>query len=314
MEEVRDINSNLTDVDDILRDMKSSGGFTAKKMAVGVDILEKMCSDGECLRFLSFPACVMATGLRGVLTELIREKMFDVVVTTTGSLDHDLARIWEKYYHGSFDLDDKKLHRKQINRLGNILIPNESYGIVLEDRLQPMFGEIFSEQSEISGFELVGKLGECLKGEKKREESLTYWAYKNNIPVFIPGFFDGAVGSQLWMFWQTHKDLKINLFLDEQKLSDLVFSSEKTGALMLGGGISKHHTIWWNQFKDGLDYSVYVTTAAEFDGSLSGARMREAISWGKLKEDASFVTIDSDATLALPFMVSALKKRLREVR
>ncbi|OYT53952.1 MAG: deoxyhypusine synthase [Candidatus Altiarchaeales archaeon ex4484_2] len=311
MEEVEDIDSNLTEVDDIIKEMKASGGFTAKKFSVGVDILEKMCGDEECLRFLSFPACVMATGLRGVLRDLVKEKLFDVVVTTTGSLDHDLARLWKNYYHGSFELDDRELHRKQINRLGNILIPNESYGIVLEDRLQPMFGEIFRERKEISGHELVWKLGECLEKEENRENSLTYWAYKNDIPVFIPGFFDGAVGSQLWFYWQTRRDLKINLFLDEQKLSDLVFGSEKAGAFMVGGGISKHHTIWWNQFRDGLDYSVYVTTAAEFDGSLSGARMREAISWGKLKGDARFVTIDSDATVALPFMVAALKKRLK---
>ncbi len=311
MEEVVDIDSNLVDVDDIIREMKASGGFTAKKFSLGVDILERMCSDRECLRFLSFPACVMATGLRGVLRDLVKEKLFDVVVTTTGSLDHDLARLWKRYYHGSFELDDRELHRKQINRLGNILIPNESYGMVLEDRLQPIFSEVFRERSEISGHELVWMIGKHLGKEENRGDSLTYWAYRNRIPVFIPGFFDGAVGSQLWMFWQTRRGLKVNMFLDEQKLSDLVFDAEKTGAFMVGGGISKHHTIWWNQFREGLDYSVYVTTAAEFDGSLSGARMREAISWGKLREDATYVTIDSDATLALPFMVAALKKRLR---
>ena len=75
---------------------------------------------------------------------------------------------------------------------------------------------------------------------------------------------------------------------------------------MIGGGISKHHVIWWNQFKGGLDYAVYITTATQYDGSLSGARLTEAVSWGKVKEEAKYVTIDGDATIILPIMFSYL--------
>lgn len=75
---------------------------------------------------------------------------------------------------------------------------------------------------------------------------------------------------------------------------------------MIGGGISKHHTIWWNQFREGLDFAVYVTTAQEFDGSLSGAKLEEAISWRKVREDAKFVNVYGDATLILPMIFGAL--------
>ena len=106
------------------------------------------------------------------------------------------------------------------------------------------------------------------------------------------------------------RDFTIDLLQDEQELSDIVFDAEKTGALIVGGGISKHHVIWWAQFKDGLDCAVYLTTAVEHDGSLSGARVREAISWGKVKEQADSVTIEGDATVLLPLMVSALIERI----
>jgi deoxyhypusine synthase len=76
---------------------------------------------------------------------------------------------------------------------------------------------------------------------------------------------------------------------------------------MLGGGISKHHVIWWNQFKGGLDYAVYITTASQYDGSLSGARLTEAVSWGKVKEKAKYTTIDGDITIILPIMFSYLE-------
>jgi deoxyhypusine synthase len=145
---------------------------------------------------------------------------------------------------------------------------------------------------------------------KNKEESIIYWAYKNHIPLYIPGITDGAFGSQIWMYYQTHRDITIDILKDEQDLSDTVFVAKKTGALIIGGGISKHHVIWWNQFCNGLDYVVYITTAAEYDGSLSGAQTREAISWGKIKENADNVTIDGDATVMLPFMISALLERI----
>ncbi len=97
---------------------------------------------------------------------------------------------------------------------------------------------------------------------------------------------------------------------DEQLLSDLIWNAKKSGALIVGGGISKHHTIWWNQFRGGLNYVVYITTAVEWDGSLSGARPREAISWGKINEKAKFVTIEEDATVALPIIFASLLERL----
>jgi deoxyhypusine synthase len=121
---------------------------------------------------------------------------------------------------------------------------------------------------------------------------------------------DGAVGSQLWLFSQKHRDFKVDVLSDEETLSEIVFKAKATGALIVGGGITKHHTLWWNQFREGLDYAVYVTTAVEYDGSLSGAQMREAISWGKLKPKASHVTINGEATVVLPVMIKALFDRL----
>jgi len=226
--------------------------------------------------------------------------MFDVVITTCGTLDHDIARCFQDYYHGSFALDDRELHRKGINRLGNVLVPNESYGIVLEKKLLPMLAEIYREQKTLSTRELCGEIGRRLENE----DSILFWAAKNRIPVFVPGITDGAVGSQIWMFRQKHPDFMIDVFRDEEELARIVFEAKKGGALMIGGGISKHHTIWWNQFRDGLEYVIAITTAVEYDGSLSGARIREAISWGKVKEDAAHVTIEGDATVLLPLVVA----------
>jgi deoxyhypusine synthase len=85
---------------------------------------------------------------------------------------------------------------------------------------------------------------------------------------------------------------------------DLVLNSPKTGGILLGGGISKHFTLNANIFKEGLDYVVYINTAQEFDGSDSGARIEEAITWGKVKVDAPNIKIHCDATIAFPLLVA----------
>jgi deoxyhypusine synthase len=295
-------------VNDLVDQMEEAWGFTVGKLAVGVKILEKMTRAENCLKFLSFTGNLVATGTRGVFRELAKRKLVDVIITTCGTIDHDMARCWRNYYKGSFVMNDSKLHKQGLNRLGNVLVPNESYGLIIEEKMQKLLQELWREGlNEASGSRLVKEIGlRCCN-----ESSILYWAAKNQIPVYVPGITDGAVGYQTWLFSQDH-DFKLNLLKDEGELSDLIFTAEKTGALIVGGGISKHHTIWWNQFKDGLDYVVYVSTADEWDGSLSGARPREAVSWGKISEKAKRVMIEGDASLILPLITSALLSRLRK--
>lgn len=306
MDEVRDFElSRGISVDNIVRQMGASGGFTAKHIAVGVEILEEMVKDSTSANFLSFPACILATGTRGVIREIIKRRLFHVIVTTCGTLDHDIVRCYKPYYHGSFQMDDRELHERGINRIGNILVPNESYGEIIERKMAEFLTDIIAEgKYELSTYELCWEIGKRLD-----ESSILYWCWRNNIPVIIPGIMDGAVGYQIWQFSQDHP-IEINIFKDEKLLSDIVWQSKRTGALIIGGGISKHHVLWWNQFKNGLDYAVYITTAAEYDGSLSGARPREAISWGKINEKAKTITIEADATVVLPLMIAALIDRL----
>jgi len=295
----------------IVKQYYEAGGFTAKKLAVGVDILETMMKDKDCFKILSLPGAPISTGMRGVVRDLVKNKLVNAVVTTCGLLDHDFARVFKDYYHGDFMLDDVMLKKKGLNRLGNILVPNESYGIIIEDKLKPILENLYkSGKKSISSSELCAAMGESLKENKNRESSILYWAWKNKIPIFVPGPTDGAVGSQVWFFSQKHRDFKFDILADEEQLASIAFGSKKIGALMIGGGISKHHTIWWAQFNKGLEYAVYITTAVEYDGSLSGAQTREAISWGKLKEKAKHITIEGDATVILPIMIAALLERI----
>jgi len=298
--------SEGTTVNQLATQMENAWGFTAGKTAVGIQILEQMIKERNCVKFLSFTGNLVATGTRGVFKELVKRRLVDIIITTCGTLDHDLARCWKDYYRGSFVMNDSRLHEIGVNRLGNVLVPNESYGIIIEKKIQTLLQELYGEgKRELSASQLTREIGlRCCN-----DTSILYWAAKQGVPVYVPGITDGAVGYQTWLFSQDH-DFRLNLLRDSGELNDSVFTAKKTGALIVGGGISKHHTIWWNQFKEGLDYVVYISTADEWDGSLSGARPREAVSWGKISAKAKRIMIEGDASLILPVMMSALVDRL----
>lgn len=304
--EVKDsaVNKGMS-MEELSKQFLDSGGFVAKKVGTASEILKEMFSESK-VNFLSFPACIISTGTRGLIKDLIKDRKFQIVMTTCGTLDHDFARIWKPYFHGSFQDDDVQLHKEKKHRLGNIRIPEESYGGIIEEKLQPILEDIYKEKKHLSTHEFVWEIGKRLDGEERKEESIIYWCWKNQVPMIIPGITDGAFGLQIAMFLQDHSDFQVDVWKDEKWLMERMFDKVKTGALMIGGGISKHHVIWWNQWCDGLDYVVYITTAPEWDGSLSGARTSEGISWGKVNEQARHITVEGDATVLLPLIAGPL--------
>ena len=317
--------SDVTSATSLIDQMAKAGGFTATKLATARDILLQMRNEADAVdgdssqvcNWLSFPACLCATGTRSFFIEAIKTKMFNVVSTTCGTLDHDIARSYKDYYHGAFELDDIELGEHELMRLGNVIVPNASYGEIIEAVVMPALEDIYNDRLKETGktgadawigfgsIHLVWELGKRIG----KPDSLIYWAWKNQVPVCIPGITDGSIGAQLFMFRQKHRDFHIDTVADEQVMSDLTWDVATSNALMVGGGISKHHVIWWNQYRGGLDAAVYVTTAPEHDGSLSGARLREAISWGKMRPEAPNVCVEGDASVLLPLLGSDIFNR-----
>ncbi|MET1160436.1 MAG: deoxyhypusine synthase [Thermoprotei archaeon] len=299
--------STNTTLCEFIEKLGNAHGFMAGHIYRASEILYRMASDDRVFKILAFTGNIVATGLRGLIAQLIREGFFDAVITTCGAVDHDIARGTGHYYYaGEWLVDDAMLADLNIHRLGNVFVPVESYGLAIEKFTQDLLNDLVKTKKEWSPSEILYEAGKRIKDE----HSILKACYEQNIPVFIPGIVDGAFGTQIVLHSQ-FSGLKLDILSDEKKLFDLVFSAEKLGALIIGGGISKHHTIWFAQFKNGLDYAVYLTTAVEYDGSLSGAHTREAISWGKIKPRAEHVVVYGDATITLPLVVAGALCRLR---
>lgn len=292
--------------------LRKAGGFSGRYVVRAVDVLLKMFSE-DAFVVLSFPANIAATGLRGLISSMVKSGMVNAVITTGGTFDHDIARgVGGNYYVGDFELDDVMLKELEIHRLGNILIPFENYGPLVERFVHEMLEEISGEKTVWRPSELADACGTRLRDSY----SILKSSHERKVKVFSPGIVDSAFGTAIYTFNEvqrsrtTPSNIMVDVVGDMGVISELVLSAEKLGGIILGGGISKHHLIWWSQFRGGLDFAVSFTSAPEWDGSLSGARTREAISWGKVKATAAHVTVPGDLTVIFPLVIGHVAREL----
>lgn len=263
-----------------------------------------MTEDTRCTIWLSFTSNLMNSGLREVFLYLVKNQLINVVVTSAGAIEADLLRCLSPTYVGSFHADGSSLRRKGWNKIGNVLVPNQAY-ITLRDWLQPVLTECLHQMrtngTEWTPSRLIQHLGMKINDPR----SVLYWCYKNNIPVFCPGITDGALGINLYYHSHTNPGLVIDVVQDIRRINDIAVRAKKSGMIILGGGIGKHHTCNANLMRNGADFAVYINTGQEFDGCDSGARPDEAVSWGKIRADACPVKVCCDASIAFPLLVAA---------
>nr|CCU83286.1 deoxyhypusine synthase [Ipomoea neei] len=264
--------------------------------------------------FLGFTSNLVSSGVRDTIRYLVQHHMVDVVVTTAGSIEEDLIKCLAPTYKGDFSLPGAVLRSKGLNRIGNLLVPNDNY-CKFEDWIIPIFDKMYEEQTKQNVLWTPSKVIAHLGKEINDESSYLYWAYKNKIPVFCPSLTDGSLGDMLYFHTFRKEDpnnpdhnpgLIIDIVGDIRAMNGEAVhaGSRKTGVIILGGGLPKHHICNANMMRNGADYAVYINTAQEFDGSDSGARPDEAVSWGKIRGGAKTVKVHCDATIAFPLLVA----------
>jgi deoxyhypusine synthase len=105
-------------------------------------------------------------------------------VTTAGGIEEDFIKCLGHTYLASFDLDGAELRKKGMNRIGNLVVPNDNY-CAFEDWVTPILDQMLKEQKEEgivwSPSTMIRRLGK----EINNEESVYYWAYKVTWTVFI---------------------------------------------------------------------------------------------------------------------------------
>ncbi len=311
--EVIDLDVRISTIDDLIEAYKRIGGFQGRYIADAAEVLLNMYNNPGITVFLSFTGNLISTGLRGLIAKFIERGFVDAVITTAGTLDHDIAKsMGGKYYQGYFDVDDVEMSRAGIHRIGNVAVRREHYGPLIEKFMYSSLEDLSRIKEEWGIRELLWELGRRIDDDY----SILRAVSRARVPIYVPGFVDGAFGTAILTYNEMQRtrtggrQVRIDLLKDEHELMDIAYSSKSLGALIIGGGISKHHVIWWSQFAGGLDYVVYITMAIEWDGSLSGARPKEAITWGKVKPTARQAFVLEDATVVLPILIPYIVKRI----
>jgi deoxyhypusine synthase len=257
---------------------------------------------------------MISSGLREIFRFLVQHKLVDCIVTTAGGVEEDFIKCLAPTYLGDFTMQGnvaicdlliigKELRLNGINRIGNLLVPNDNY-CKFEDWIMPIFTEMLKEQKTQDVNWTPSKVIHRLGKEINNPDSVYYWAWKNQIPVYCPAITDGSLGDMLYFHAYKHPGLRIDLIEDIVSMNSEAVFAKKTGIIILGGGIVKHHICNANLMRNGADYAVFINTAQEFDGSDAGARPDEAVSWGKIKIAATPVKIYSEATLVFPLIVA----------
>ncbi len=292
--------SNGLDMQAFLKNYATTG-FQASHLGKAIEIAKKMREEKVTI-FLGYTSNMISSGVREAILHLVKNKMVHAIVTTAGGVEEDVIKTLKPFLLGDFRLDGAELRQKGINRIGNILVPNDRY-IEFEKIFTPLLKQLYQEQKQTGKIATPSEI--CKKlGELADETSVLYWAAKNDIPVFCPGITDGSMGDMIFFFKTENPAFKIDVSDDIVKLTDMVLDAKETGAIILGGSLPKHHIMNANMMREGTKYAIYINTAMEGDGSDSGAYPEEAKSWGKASADSDTVKIQADASIVFPLLVA----------
>lgn len=279
-------------------------GYQSVELERAAQVFIKMKKENAKI-FLTFTSNMVTSGLRGFFAQLVKLGMADIIVTTVGGIEEDIMKAHgEKFMVGKFNSDDVELHEKGINRVGNLQIKNESY-MRFEDLVNPMLAKLYEKQKRWPVSDLLREIGLTLDDDN----SILCQAAKNNVPIYCPAITDGAFGFHLYLFQQKHPDFIVDVVKDFGNILLCTSQDDKKGVIALGGSISKHHAILATLLNGGANFAVYMTTAHQTSGSMSGATTREAKSWGKVKDDSDIATVNGDVTIMFPLaMIRALEE------
>lgn len=302
-------------------------GFQASNYGLAVDEINRMISwrlsdepvEGEtdesyldpevrkktkCTIWLSYTSNMISCGVREVIRYLVEHNMVDVLCTTAGGIEEDFMKCMMPHYVGDFALRGQDLRMKGHNRIGNMIVPNDNY-CRFEEWFQPLLDEMLAEQVDQGKIWTPSSMIKLMGERIDNTDSVYYWAAKNDIPVFCPAITDGSVGDMLFFHsYKNNPSLIVDIARDIRAINDIALSAKKSGMLILGGGLCKHHVCNANLMRNGADYSVFINTGQEFDGSDSGARPDEAVSWGKIRLEANPVKVYGDASFIFPLVVA----------
>lgn len=304
---------------DIIDEFSASGVLGAGRVGRSCELLADMIYHDDMKVFLSVAGPLVPGGLRNVISSMIKRGHIDVLITSGANITHDLLESFGGSHYREYGFDDEKLNEAGMGRIGDVYTKSDDFE-VFEKEISVLFDKITKSIAQknsndpkscdkhniISIKDLLYEIGLLIEDEN----SILKIAAENNVPIFAPGLIDSMFGLQLWMFTQEN-NLIVDAVRDMHDLSDIVFESERVGAILLGGGLPKHYCLASNLLKGGVDAAIQITMDRSETGSLSGAPLEEAKSWSKAKCGSNLTTVIGDVTVMFPLIYAGALDKIK---
>lgn len=302
---------------DALLDRMERISFQGRNLGLARRVWERMLADDVTI-FLGMAGALSAGGLRLVVADLIMSRAIDCLVSTGANLYHDLHEArGRRHYVGSPREDDSALQKAQIDRVYDTYADEQEFAD--NDDWIAEFA-LTLERRPYTSRELLHAMGERLWSETSRHGILTA-AYRAGVPVFCPAIADSSIGMGLSQ--ARHRDAsagQVDVIGDIIESTNIVIGHPRTASIVLGGGTPKNfinqasvQAEYYDPAVAGHLYALQIVTDVPHFGGASGSSLHEAESWGKVAGDAEKVTVQADATLALPLLAAALATSARDV-
>ncbi len=308
-------------VDELAREY-AAAGVGAADLAEAVDVYTEMQS-ADATVFMGLAGAMVPTGMRRIVSDLLRDGHVDALVTTGANLTHDaIEAIGGKHHHGTVPDDnaerahDERLREEGVDRIYNVTLPQEHFAAFESHLREEVFPPLAAE-GMVSIRRLTEELGRANAAVNEREgiderAGIAATAFEHDVPIYCPAVQDSVLGLQCWIYSQT-SEFTLDALADMSHIGDLAYEADDAGAVVVGGGVPKNYVLQTMLVSpDAYDYAVQLTTDPPSTGGLSGATLNEARSWGKLEPDARNVSVYADATITLPLLVAAARERLAE--
>jgi deoxyhypusine synthase len=284
--------------------------FQGRNLATAHRIWQKMLQDDVTI-FLGMAGALSAGGLRMVVAHLIRERYVDVLVSTGANLYHDLHETRGRHHYlGSAHADDAALAQDRIDRVYDTYASEEEF--IDNDNWIARFAATL-EKRPYTSREFLYRLGGHL-WDKTGQDGILTAAYRAKVPIFCPAIADSSIGMGLSQARQHVPDAGyIDIIGDIVESANIVIRRPHTASVVLGGGTPKNfinqasvQAEFYSDQVGGHSYALQIVTDVPHYGGASGSSLEEAQSWGKLSTESDKVSVQADATIALPLLASAL--------
>jgi len=275
------------------------GVLGAGRIGRATNIVRRMFADPDCYTFLSMSGPMIPGGLRQVVRHLVEKGLIDAIVTSGANIVHDLVEAYGgAHYRVPAGKDDFALREAGMGRIADIFVKEKDFEKFEKGIYDFLDNLPDHKRTTLAPSEFLKELGDTVRDDS----SILRQASLHNVPIFSPGLMDSMLGFHLYTY-STTKPLALDFVKDLRILGEIITEQKKTGAIMLGGGLTKHFTMGSTILRGGLDLAVQITLDRPEGGSAGGAPIVEGVSWQKVQTEANFETVIGDATIIFPLLI-----------